>query len=390
MDVIKVGIIGCGVISQTYIRDIRELYQESGGVRLELAACGDVDMEKARECAEKYHIPEYGLPEALLKKEDLQILINLTPPRFHFELNKQILEAGKHLFCEKPFALTTEQAAELKALAEKKNLNIGSAPDTFLGAGLSRSRYLLDMGVIGKPLYVTANMMSYGVETWHPSPAQFYSSSAGPLYDMGPYYLTALAVMLGPVESIQAVSGTGFSERMAYCGGSEGKGFPVETPTYYAALLRMKNGVLVNLTVSFDIWKSGLPFMEIYGQEGTLCVPDPNMSEGMPVWNRKEDILNKVLPPEHTMPSVSMPTEEMLKEYYPSTGEYTRGAGVLDLAYAIISREENRAGAKLAVHVTEAINGIMQAARSGEIYHMRTECSRPAPLKKGLQPGKIA
>lgn len=128
MDVIKVGIIGCGVISQTYIRDIRELYQESGGVRLELAACGDVDMEKAQECAEKYHIPEYGLPEVLLKKEDLQILINLTPPRFHFELNKQILEAGKHLFCEKPFALTTEQAAELKALAEKKNLKIGSAP----------------------------------------------------------------------------------------------------------------------------------------------------------------------------------------------------------------------------------------------------------------------
>ena len=155
MDVIKVGIIGCGVISQTYIRDIRELYQESGGVRLELATCGDVDMEKARECAEKYHIPEYGLPEALLKKEDLQILINLTPPRFHFDLNKQILEAGKHLFCEKPFALTTEQAAELKELAEKKNLKIGSAPDTFLGAGLSRSRYLLDMGVIGKPLYLS-------------------------------------------------------------------------------------------------------------------------------------------------------------------------------------------------------------------------------------------
>ncbi len=390
MDVIKVGIIGCGVISQTYIRDIRELYQESGGVRLELATCGDVDTNKARECAEKYHIPEYGLPEALLKKEISDLSLTLLLPDSILIEQTDTGSRGKHLFCEKPFALTTEQAAELKELAEKKNLKIGSAPDTFLGAGLSRSRYLLDMGVIGKPLYVTANMMSYGVETWHPSPAQFYSSSAGPLYDMGPYYLTALAVMLGPVESIQAVSGTGFSERMAYCGGSEGKAFPVETPTYYAAPLRMKNGVLVNLTVSFDIWKSGLPFMEIYGQEGTLCVPDPNMSEGMPVWNRKEDILNKVLPPEHTMPSVSMPTEEMLKEYYPSTDEYTRGAGVLDLAYAIVSREENRAGAKLAVHVTEAINGIMQASRSGEIYHMRTECSRPAPLKKGLQPGKIA
>ena len=188
----KIGILGCGVISNTYIQEIQRIYEKT----LEIVAVADMDQARAKATAEKYQVPFALTVEELLAYKDIQLIVNLTPPMAHKELNMRILESGKHLFCEKPFALTVEDAQEVAQLAEEKGLYIGAAPDTFLTAPIQSCRKLLEDGWIGKPLYVTANMMSPGVETWHPSPRAFYAKGGGPLYDMAGYYLSTLICSL--------------------------------------------------------------------------------------------------------------------------------------------------------------------------------------------------
>lgn len=370
---VKIGILGCGVISSAYIKNIQVLYQP-----LEIAALADSDLEKAKARAAEFGIETWCDTNGLLENEEITIIVNLTPPKFHYDLNRKILMAGKNLFCEKPFAFTLEQAEELEALANERGLIAGGAPDTFLEPGLLRTGLLLERGAIGRPLYVSAAMMSYGVETWHPDPAQFYQEGAGPLYDMGPYYLTAIVSLLGPIAEITAMAGTGFDKRIIYSQPLAGNEFSVGTPTYYTVLLKLAGGQIVSLTVSFDIWKSTLPMFEIYGTEGTLSVPDPNMSAGMPVVVRKEEVLAKRL----GTPSAferDFPGEEELKRLYPEHAEYTRGAGVLDLAEAVKDHRPPKAGMELICHVLEAINGIMATAESGKRYLMKTTCGGHKP-----------
>lgn len=382
MDRIKTGIMGCGVISSTYIKNIQELYQP-----LEIVACADLDVRKAESCAREFGIETWSDPDQILENRDISLIVNLTPPHFHYELNRRILMAGKNLFCEKPFAFTWEQARELANLAEERGLQLGGAPDTFLGPGIQRTRLLLEQGAIGRPLYLNAAMMSCGVETWHPAPAQFYQEGAGPLYDMGPYYLTAIVSLFGPIEEIRAMAATGFQKRTIYSQPLNGKEFAVETPTHYTVLLKLCNGLIANLTISFDIWESALPMFEIYGTEGTLSAPDPNMSSGMPSVVRKEAVLAARTAAVWPL-SRRFSNEEELKRLYPDTAEYIRGAGVLDLAEAIMEKRPVRAGMELVCHVLEAINGIMEAAKSGRCYYMKTTCGRPDPLETASLPEK--
>lgn len=383
MERVNVGIIGCGVISNTYIRDIQKYYSA-----LHLCACADVNREIARRHAEKYGIEEGCTVEELLAKKEIEIVVNLTPPQFHTEINKKILEAGKHVFCEKPFALTVEEAEEILDLAKEKGLLVGSAPDTFMGASLQTCRKLLEDGWIGKPLYVTANMMSSGVETWHPNPGAFYKNGAGPLYDMGPYYLTALIALLGPISRVSAFSGKGFSKRRVYTGPDRGTEIPVETPTHYSGIAELKNGVIVSMNFSFDIWKSNLPMFEIYGTEGTLEVPDPNMSGGIPKVYRKERSLN-VLYNENEGQKKLQGISAELPELYADVGTYTRGIGVLEMACAIRDKRKPRVSAEMAYHVVEAITGMMESAELHQIYEMKTTCSVPEKLKMGMLPGEL-
>lgn len=383
MDKVKVGIIGCGVISNTYIRDIQKFYE-----LLEISVCADVNEELAKRHAEKYQIPVGCSVEELLSMEDIEIVINLTPPRFHAELNKKILLSGKHVFCEKPFALTVEEADEILSLAKEKGLLAGSAPDTFMGSSIQTCRKLLEDGWIGKPLYVTANMMSNGVETWHPAPSNFYKAGAGPLYDMGPYYLTALVTLLGPIKRVSAFSATGFPTRRIFVGPDKGKDLQVETPTHYSGVLELENGVLVSMNISFDIWYSNLPLLEIYGTEGTLEVPDPNMSGGTPKVYRKERTLDSLYCESDETKAKQGKSQEV-PELYSNIGSYTRGIGVLDMAYAIREHRALRTDAKLARHVIEAITGMMKAAREHEVYEMQTTCSIPEAIKLGMLPGEL-
>lgn len=383
MEQTKIGIIGCGVISNTYIRDIQKFYD-----RLSIRACADINRTLAQQHAAKYNIPTGCLVDELLSLEEIEIVVNLTPPQFHTEINKKILHAGKHLFCEKPFALTVEEAEEILQLAQEKGLAVGSAPDTFLGSSLQTCRKLLQDGWIGRPLYATANMMSCGVETWHPAPANFYQEGAGPLYDMGPYYFTALTTLLGPVRNVCAFAGTGFFDRRVYTGPHKGTSVPVQTPTHYTGMALLQSGVIVSMNFSFDVWHSNLPMLEIYGTEGTLEVPDPNMSGGRPKVYRRERTLDtlyndsaEALAKQHN--SVEVP------ELFPDIGEYTRGAGVLDLACAVRENRTPRAGGALACHVLEAITGMISSSRNHQIYNMKTTCAVPQPLSMGMTPGEI-
>lgn len=380
---VNVGILGCGVISNTYIRDIKRFYPS-----LHLATCADVNVELAKSHAEKYQIPSGCSVEEMLAMEEVELVVNLTPPQFHMELNKKILQAGKHVFCEKPFAPTAAQARQIMDLADEKRLLVGSAPDTFLGSSLQTCRKILDDGWIGKPLYVTANMMSNGVETWHPAPANFYRQGAGPLYDMGPYYFTALAALLGPVKRVSAFSGTGFPVRKVYTGPLKGQEVPVETPTHYSGTAELASGVIVSMNISFDIWHSNLPMFEIYGTDGTLEVPDPNMSGGRPRVYRKERILD-VLYDDSRETKEKQDTSVELPELYPHIGDYTRGIGVLDLACAIDEKRKPRVNAEMACHVIEAITGMMESAQDKKVYEMKTTCEKPEPIKTGTPAGRI-
>lgn len=365
MEKVKIGIIGCGVISNTYIRDIKRLYFQE----LVIWAVADKDVERAKLCAKEYEIPHAFTVETLLADPEIEIVVNLTPPKEHAGLNFRILEAGKHVFCEKPFALKLEDAKSICLLAEKKGLKIGCAPDTFLGSSLSTCQKLLSDGWIGKPLYVNANMMNNGVEMWHPAPESFYVSGGGPIYDMGGYYFSALAALFGSVSKVYAVSGKGYEERKIYKGPRTGEKLKVEIPTFYAIILTMKCGVVVTMNFSFDIWKSSLPLFEIYGTEGTLKVPDPNMYGGVPEVYRSEQMLSQCFGGEDT----GVGQYFRLPELVQNVGMYVRGAGVAELAQAIRKGNENRANGKMGMHVLEVMVGIMKSAETGKSYEMTTE-----------------
>ena len=382
MHSLNVGILGCGVISRTYAGDIGRFFPQ-----LRLAACADCEIGPAEKLAGEFGIPKACVTEELLDDPEIDLVINLTPPQTHAELNRRILEAGKHLFCEKPFAQTPEDARELLDLADRKGLQAGSAPDTFLASGLQSVRYYLDAGLIGKPFFVTANMTTFGVETWHPNPQSFYAEGSGPLYDMAPYYLSALISLLGPIESIAAFSAKPSATRHVYTGEQAGEEIPAEVDTHYSAVMRMRSGTVVSLNISFDIYRSNLPMFEICGDGGTLAYPDPNFGGGAPRVYRKEQYIDPVY----------RDTEEARKrketfyelpELFPRPKDYSRGIGVAELAYAIETGGVNRTRGMI-VHVIEAITGLMKAAETGSVYRMESTCERPEPLKPGAALGEL-
>lgn len=383
MRVYNVGILGCGVISRTYAADIRAFYP-----KLRVVACADVDVALAEKLAVEFDIPKAYTTDALLKDDAVEIVLNLTPPQFHVALDKQIIAAGKHLFSEKPFAHSVDEAREVLALAAQKGVRIGCAPDTFLSSGLQSVRWYLDAGLIGKPFFLTANMTTFGVETWHPNPESFYRKGSGPMYDMAPYYLAAIVSLLGPIESIAAYSANDGGTRHLYVGARAGTEITAEVPTHYTAIMRLRCGVVVNLNVSYDIYRSNLPMFEIYGDGGTLTYPDPNFGGGTPRVYRKEQFIDPVFRDDAAARERSQRFYD-LPELFHRQKDYSRGIGVMDLANAIETGGKNRAGGDLIIHITEAVEGLLRCADSGAFYQMTTTCERPEPLTPGGAPGSI-
>ncbi|PTX95297.1 oxidoreductase [Spartobacteria bacterium LR76] len=365
MSRLPVGIIGCGNISR--------IYAQAGGNfdNLAIVACADLDRSRAEALAQEYGIPKVLEVEELLASPDVALVINLTVPAAHADVAWAALKKGKHVYNEKPLALRRREARDLIGLARDKGLRIGCAPDTFLGAGLQTCRHLIDEGVIGVPVAGSAFMLGSGPESWHPNPAFFYQKGAGPLFDMGPYYLTALTTLLGPVRRVTASARVSFKRREISSQPLAGQMIDVEVPTHVSAVMDFESGPVVTLTTSFDVEASRLPRIEIYGSEGTLSVPDPNTFGGE-VWLRRRGDNDW-----HTVP---------LEFGY---AENSRGLGVADMAAALVSGREHRANERVAYHVLDLMHSIIDASESGRHVEMKSAMVRPAPLPLGLAPGQI-
>lgn len=357
----RAGIIGCGVISDIYLKNLTGKYTNP-----QVVACADLFGEKAKERAEKYSVQAMSV-EKMLADPEIDIILNLTTPMQHAEISKRALENGKHVYCEKPLAVTLEDGEELLKYAQEKGLQIGCAPDTFLGAGVQTACRILADGWIGNPVAATAFVTSRGHERWHGNPGFYYQKGGGPHFDMGPYYVTVMVAAFGSVKRVIAMSKRTFDKRTVSADGPmHGAVIPVEVDTHFSASLEFENGVVATLLMSFDIWATGLPRMEIYGTSGTLSVPDPNTFDG-PVKIR-------------SMYDTEFRETTLLNPYR----ENSRGLGLAQMCRAIEKNEEICANGELALHVLEVLCAIDQAGRTKEEVLCHTSCRKPPMLPQGI------
>lgn len=360
---IRVGIIGAGNVSNQYLRAASFFRAFS------VAAIADLDVARARAQAEAFGVAKACTVDDLLADPEVELVINLTIPSVHAAVSTQIVEAGKSVYSEKPLATLREDAQTLMARAHERGVRIGCAPDTFLGGGLQTCRKLIDDGWIGKPVAATAFMLSRGMEMWHPDPAFFYQPGAGPLFDLGPYYLTALVHLMGPISKVAGSAVASFPERVVTSQPNFGARIPVGTPTHVTSLLTFASGAVGTLLTSFDVWASELPRIEVYGTEGTLSVPDPNTFGGPVRLKRGGADAWSELPLTH------------------GYTDNSRGLGVADTAHALASGRPHRASGELAFHVLDAMQSILEAAEAERTLTLKSRAERPAPLPLGLLEG---
>jgi predicted dehydrogenase len=361
----KVGIIGCGNICGIYFKTCKTFEN------IEVAACADLLPERAQAKAKEHCIERACTVEELLADPEIKIVVNLTIPKAHFSVAKAVLEAGKSVYNEKPLTISRDEGKELLKLAQAKKVRVGCAPDTFLGGGIQTCRKLIDDGAIGKPVAATAFMMCHGHEGWHPDPEFYYKAGGGPMFDMGPYYLTALVSLMGPVSRVTGSAKVTFPERTITSQPKNGTKIKVDVPTHVAGVLDFTDGAVGTIITSFDVWAANLPRIEIYGTEGSLSVPDPN-SFGGPVKMRK--------------PGDKEWVEVPLTHSYATN---SRGLGVADMASAIASRRAHRANGKMAFHVLDIMHSFHDASAKDRHVKVKSTCERPAALPVGLAPGQV-
>jgi predicted dehydrogenase len=364
MKPVGVGIIGCGVISGAYLK------AASAFPILDIRALADLNPEAAKARGKEFGVKAVGV-DALLRDPEIEIVLNLTVPKAHVEVAMRALEAGKHVHSEKPLGITTAEARPLMALAAKKKLRVGSAPDTFLGGAHQTCRKLIDDGKIGTPIAGAAFFMCPGHERWHPSPAFYYLGGGGPMLDMGPYYITALVNLLGPVASVAGAASRIRDERLITSEPLAGTRIPVEVSTHVAGTLIFASGALVTIAMSFDVPRHRHRPIELYGSEGSLAVPDPNYFGGtIEFATAKRDW--------HEVPT---------KHIY-ADGNY-RIIGVADMAHAIRLDRPHRASGELAFHVLEVMQAFQESSDKRRHVEIKSRPERPAMLPLGLAKGKL-
>ncbi len=357
---VKVGVIGCGNISGIYLKNGTR--QDAPFDRLDVVACADLDMARAQAKAAEYGIPNAVPVADLLADPDIEIVINLTTPNAHADIARAALEAGKSVYNEKPLTIRREDGRALLALAAQKGLLIGGAPDTFLGAGLQTCRKLIDDGLIGKPVSAVAFMVCHGHEGWHPDPEFYYKVGGGPMFDMGPYYLTALVSLIGPVRRVAGMTQITFPERLITSQPKAGTKITVDVPTHVTGLLEFADGAIGTIITSFDVWASELPLLEIHGTEGTLSVSDPNGFGGPVRVRRAGDPAWREVPLTH------------------AHAENSRGLGVADMAVALRTGAPARASGALTYHVLDIMHAIHDAAALGRQVTLDSGIARPEPF----------
>jgi predicted dehydrogenase len=354
---LRVGVVGCGVISHHYAQNAAAFDT------FEIVACADLDTAAAERFVESFAVQAMSVDE-LIAAPDVDVVLNLTPPNAHVSVTGQALRAGKHVYSEKPLAPTAAAAQKLVAEAARRGLRIACAPDIFLGSAYQAGRALLDDGAIGEPLSVSAAMLVGGQSTWHPNPDIFFADGAGPLLDMGPYYLTAIVAMLGPVTRVAGLAATRVAERQIEIGPRAGERFTAETPTHTSATLELVGGVTANLVASFEAPGQYVCDLVIHGTHGVLSLPDPNAFDG-PVRLRGG-------------------RQGWSEVQFETRGERdARGIGLHDLAEAIASRRPHRASGELACHVVDVARTILAAAKKGKTLDVSTTVERPAAMPVG-------
>ena len=359
MDTVTLGIVGTGAISDRYVQ-AQDVYDV-----LEVVACGDIDEERAREKAEEHDIPKALTVEDLYADDEVDIVLNLTPPTAHAQVTLAALEAGKHVYTEKPLAVSAADGREILDVASEHGLMVGGAPDTFLGSGLQTARAVLDEGVIGEPVGALANWGAAGHEHWHPSPAFYYHAGGGPLFDMGPYYVTALVSLLGPVERVTGTVSTPRAQREITSEPLAGDLIDVEVPTHESGLLTFENETTATVQTSFDVPASELTGFELYGTEGTISLPDPNRFDE-PVRVHTTDTPRgewETIDPTHDHPG-------------------HRGLGVVDMAYALQTDWDQRASGALTAHVLEILESVRDSSETGTHVDLSADCTQPDPLPR--------
>ena len=354
---VGVGIIGARVISAIYLKNLTSRWDH-----VHVVGIADLLPERAAARAEEYGVQALTIDE-LLAHPDVEIVLNLTIPAAHAAVSLQAIAAGKSVHTEKPLATNLKDGKAVLEAAVKAGVLVGNAPDTFLGAGLQTVRRAIDEGVIGRPIAFNARMVTHGMEDWHPDPFFFYQPGAGPMLDMGPYYITTLASLLGPVKSISSRTSAGFAERVVTAEGPKtGEIVPVNTPTHIESVLELESGVTGTLTTSFDLWDDMHSWYVIYGTEGTIRLPDPNFFGG-PV---------KV----YDGATREWRDLELVSAYV----EDSRGIGVADMARALREGGDHRASGALGFHVLEVMLGALESGETRQTVEIESSVNRPAAL----------
>ena len=362
-----IGIIGCGNISSAYFR-LAPFFNN-----IKIVSCSDKNPKYSESKAIEFGIKSEPV-SSLLNNNEVDIVINLTVPDSHFSVSKSILKSGKHLYSEKPFTLSLDEAIELEELANKNNLLIGGAPDTFLGGAHQQVRAILDDGELGRITSGTCYIMSHGMEHWHPNPGFFYKSGGGPVFDLGPYYISSLINLIGPVKQVLAFSSIPQKERIVLSEERFGEKITVETPTTIHSVMEFSNGAIITMISSWDVWSDEQKPMELYGTEGSIKVPDSNSFFGEIEILKKEGEFEKISSWDHPFSHPNQEQESGMIANY-------RSAGLSDLAFSIQKQITPRCNIELLTHTVEIMVSILRSSEKGQAISLKTTCERPEPLK---------
>lgn len=365
MDTVGIGVIGCGTISGAYLAAAREF------PILKVRGLADIDPKAAEMRAGEFGLAAKSIPDVLADPE-IEIIVNLTVPAAHVAVSRQAIEAGKHVYSEKPLAIEVAEATKLLDLASSKNLRVGCAPDTFLGGAHQTVRKLIDEGLIGEPIAATAFFMGPGHERWHPNPAFYYHKGAGPMLDMGPYYITALVNLLGPVKSVAGMASRKRSQRIITSEPLKGTQIFVEVDTHVTGTLEFHSGAIATIAVSFDVARHAHRPIEIYGSEGALSVPDPNWFGGQI----------------ETATASSTDWRPVTTLHAYANGNF-RMLGAADMAHAIRTNRTHRASGELALHVLEVMTAFQRSAEQGSHIAMASRPERPAVIPVTVRNGEL-
>ncbi len=369
--VFKVGLIGCGHIAETYFRAHKYFNN------FKIIKCADILDSASKKCASKYGIKSLSVQD-LLNDKEIEIILNLTIPKAHYEVAKKALLHNKHVYSEKPMAINLNQGKELVKLAKKKKLYIGNAPDTFLGGGNQKSKEILEKNLIGKINLGNATFAFPGVQSYHPNPEPWFAKKeGGPVIDMGPYYLTALVNLLGPAKEVTGSVMRGIKKRIIGIGPKKGKKFKVNCPTTYLSTIVFKNKTIIRLTLSFDVIAHQRNHIEFYGKEGSMIVPDPNMFGGSVYVCKKlgqpwkEYKTNKM-----PLGKINIRSKSLRANESPINANY-RGVGLAEMAYCIENRKIHKCNGELSLHVLDIIQSTMKASITGKKQIINTSCKIP-------------